>query len=118
MAKWIEGSELDKKVFDILNTRTKKTWFVIVPFSQDIEAAFAAIDYLRAYWGVVIKTIDPIVQTDTRRWTVEMFTGEPAISNGVGEVSDYREYHGWGSSLPLAICRAIVAMDEGESIRV
>ncbi len=124
MAKYDAGEDLDQKVLSILKERSGQSGQLVLAthddllrYSTDFSAALMAVECLRGRWGFIIKTIDPLMKKDTRRWAAQLFDGDIGISNGVGNVVGWREYHGWGSTLPLAICRAIVAMDEGEIVR-
>lgn len=78
------------------------------PFSTDWSAAMRAAERVSIQWGFILRsTIDG--------WTVELFDGDPLIFNGVGHVVGFMEYRGRAKDGPLAICRAIVAMQRGES---
>lgn len=74
--------------------------------STSIADAWQVVEKLSEKMGVNISNVTPIARPGTMFWRVTFFDGEPAISNGSGNVSNWTEGVGESPSMPRAICLA------------
>lgn len=89
------------------------------PFSTDWESAvLAAKEMDRIGWGVILRGICPLFSLSRPfQWRAEFFDGDMIVSDGVGHVQGFIEFHGIDESGPLAICKAILNVRDGKDVQ-